>query len=99
MIYSEKEREMFTALGWDGCINEDSRFIADRNEHFTSMEAFNLYLQVISHTFISGLQGGAVEALRRAAYAFFAQEPKRGTPEFDALIYGLDDPPLNKEID
>ena len=85
--FSIMEVEMFKALGFGTFANNGA-------------EPIVLYRMAIEYCFLNGLQGGAVEALRRAARVFLAPLVccRRMTPEFDALVYGLDDPPLNKDI-
>lgn len=90
--YSEKEREMFTILGWGTHVGDDGI------EAYGQEEERFLYEKVVLYIFVNDLQGGAVEAVRRTMRAIIFGRPERNTPEFDALIYGLDDPPLNQDI-
>ena len=70
--YSDKETEMFKALGLEYLL--------------ANLEPSPLYRIAIEEAFMKDLKGKAVESLRRTGKAFADSTVFRRTKEFDALI-------------
>jgi|WetSurMetagenome_2_1015567.scaffolds.fasta_scaffold30780_4 hypothetical protein len=72
MIFSDKERAMFNALGFD-------------NSYLDAV-GMHAYWQAVGDCFGNASTGKAVDSLRRCYKAICDCNPYRQTPEFEALI-------------
>lgn len=71
--YSEKELQMFEALGWERRL-------------VTALAPSSITRMAVEKAFIFAQQGLAVESLRRVAAALNLCQIYRMTPEWDAMI-------------